>query len=79
MTGPEVIEYAITVLAETNSKSRDALLNKVRLSQIAELKSALVGVTSETNLESWEASNKYKRHLAIAILDNLKPGWNRKS
>lgn len=78
MNGPEVVAYAMQVLEETSQKSRNVELNKVRHSQFLELKSALVGVTPETDLEVWESRNRYKRQLAVAILNDLKPGWNRK-
>ena len=78
MNGPEVVAYAMKVLEETSAKSRNVELNNVRRSQFLELSSALVGVTSQTDLEEWESRNKYKRHLAVSILDDLTPGWNRK-
>lgn len=78
MTGPEVVAYAMKVLEETSQKSRNVELNKVRQSQFLELSSALVGLTPETDLDVWESRNRYKRQLAVKLLDDLLPGWNRK-
>ena len=78
MNGLEVVGLAISVLAEVNSRSRNVQLNKVRQSQISELSSSLANPKINMDLVEWEFRNRYKRQLAVAILDDLKPGWNRK-
>ena len=78
MTGPEVVQYAIAELSVANLASRNSNLNKIRYAQIEQLTASVAKVTSSTDLEVWEQQNKNIRHLAISLLDSLKPGWNRK-
>jgi hypothetical protein len=77
VNGPEVIEYAISVLTAENAKSRNVLLNNVRSGQILQLRAAVQVLPSEDALVVWERDNSYLLVLARAILDNLKPGWWR--
>ena len=78
MNGPEVIEAAISALAAENAKSRNVMLNKVRSGQIDQLRPAVQVLPSDDALDAWERSNGYLLVLARAILDDLKPGWNRR-
>lgn len=77
MSGPDVVMKAINVLSAKISLEPNSALKNVYLSQTNQLKIAVLKETIELTAEEWESRYRPERHLAIAILNELSPGWYR--
>lgn len=68
---------AINVLSTQISLKPNSAYKQVYLSQTNQLKVAVTEAALGVGAEDWESRFKSERHLAIAILSELSPGWNQ--